>query len=66
MCKLFTRVELIGLNTSVLQALFHQVSQDLIQTRSESWQRRNALASLENIRAELRERALRQALRWQP
>ncbi|WP_298333519.1 hypothetical protein [Asticcacaulis sp.] len=64
MCRLFTRVELIGLNTSVLQTLFSQVGRDLMQTRPESWQRRNALASLENIRAELRERALRQPLGW--
>ncbi len=59
MCRLFTRAELVGMNTVVLQALLGQVGRELVQTAPESRQRRTALASLENIRAELRRRAFR-------
>lgn len=57
MCKLFIRSELANLPTGALQALFNSLGQQLVQSEPDTWQRRNALASLENIRAELRDRA---------
>jgi hypothetical protein len=47
--KLITNHELQALTERELSALFSTVSQGLIHTRRESPERRNALASLENI-----------------
>lgn len=56
MNRLITRSELAGRSDGALAALFRQVSQDLAQTAPGSAERRNALATLENI---TRERAVR-------
>ena len=47
--KLIINHELSGRNESELSVLFYLVSQHLIQTAPCSPERRNALASLENI-----------------
>jgi len=47
--KLITNHELQKLTERELTALFCTVSQGLVRTRRESPERRNALASLENI-----------------
>lgn len=56
MNRLITRSELTGRSNNELSALFHRVSLDLARTAPGSPERRNALASLENI---ARERAAR-------
>jgi hypothetical protein len=47
--KLITTHELQKLNERELSALFSTVSQGLVRTRRQSPERRNSLASLENI-----------------
>ncbi len=47
--KLITSVELSKRTETELRGLFAMVSKDLIQTDRDTWERRNALASLENI-----------------
>jgi hypothetical protein len=47
--KLISNFELQRRNDSELSALFGQVSKGLVRTRRHSPERRNALASLENI-----------------
>jgi hypothetical protein len=47
--KLFTNHELEKRSDSELSALFRAVSQALVRTKRGSPERRNALASLENI-----------------
>ncbi len=47
--KLITSVELSKRTETELRGLFAMVSKDLIQTKRDTWERRNALASLENI-----------------
>jgi hypothetical protein len=54
--KLISNHELQKRSDSELSALFTQVSRDLVRTQRHSPERRNALASLENI---ARMRALR-------
>jgi len=47
--KLISNHELQKRSDSELSALFHSVSQNLVRTRKGTPDRRNALASLENI-----------------
>jgi hypothetical protein len=47
--RLISNIELYRLTEKELSGLFHKVSQALVTTRPESPERRNALASLENI-----------------
>jgi uncharacterized protein YciW len=54
--KLISNLELQRKSDSELAALFHHVSQVLTRTKRQSQERRNALATLENI---CRERARR-------
>ncbi|QYZ64699.1 MAG: hypothetical protein OI74_12485 [Gammaproteobacteria bacterium (ex Lamellibrachia satsuma)] len=63
MRKVITPSELHTKNENELSALFRKVSQDLTGTKAGSAERRNALASLENIQ---RARACRQTLRPKP
>ncbi len=51
--KLITRNELVSRPTSELRGLLRQTFDALAQSTPESAQRRAALASLENIQAEL-------------
>jgi hypothetical protein len=57
--KLITRFELASRRTSELYALRRSVADDLTRTLSGTAERRTALASLENLDAELRARAAR-------
>ena len=63
MCKLITTSELQTRTDGELSALFCKVSQELVQTKSNSAKRRNTLASLENIS---REQRVRYAKRFTP
>ena len=63
MCKIITASELQTRTTGELSALFHKVSQELVQTKPDTAKRRNALASLENIS---REKTARYAKRFTP
>jgi hypothetical protein len=47
--RLISNIELYRLTEKELSSLFHKVSQALVTTKPESAERRNALASLENI-----------------
>ncbi len=59
--KLISNFELHRHNDKELSALFGQVSKGLMQTKRQSPERRNALASLENIgRARAQRLAMRQ------
>jgi hypothetical protein len=62
MNRLITRSELTGRSESELAALFREVSLGLAQTAPGTPQRRDALASLENIARERAVRALRPRL----
>lgn len=53
MSKLITAWELQQRSDKELCALFHKVSQELVQSESGTYQRRNSLASIENITREL-------------
>jgi hypothetical protein len=57
--KLITRFELASRRISELHALRRAVADDLTRTLSGTAERRTALASLENLDAELRARAAR-------
>lgn len=50
--KLISNLELQRLSDSELAALFHSISQYLVRTQRHSHERRNALATLENINRE--------------
>jgi len=55
--RLITNIELTGRNESELRALFGSVTKTVAQTERGSAERRNGLASLENIsRAMVRQR----------
>jgi len=54
--KLITRIELSQRSDGELAALFQAVSRQLVCSEEQSPARRNALASLENIRSELTRR----------
>lgn len=56
MCRLYVRSELSRMRTSELHALFNAVSEKLIQSDRDTLRRRNALASLDNISAEIARR----------
>jgi hypothetical protein len=60
--RLITSFELARLHDSALSAIFRRVSEGLAQTATGSPARRNALASLENIRREQATRRLRPRL----
>ena len=51
--KSFTRFELASRSTNELRALLRETFNELVFSRPDTAQRRNALASLETIRAEL-------------
>ena len=51
--KLFTRFELASRSTNELRALLRETFNELARSRPDTAQRRNALASLETICAEL-------------
>ena len=51
--KLVTRFELASRSTRELQALIRDLFNELANSAPESAERRNALASLENVQAEL-------------
>lgn len=55
--KLITRFELAALRESELRALLRYGFNELARSEPESHQRRNALASIENIQNELASRA---------
>ncbi len=63
MTTLITTNELGRLSLKQLQGLYRKVFQELIQSKPGSPERRNALASLENIQRELN---LRFASQWNP
>lgn len=54
--KLITRFELASKSTSELHGLLRLVFNELAQSKSNTHQRRNALASIENIQMEISER----------
>jgi len=56
--KLVTRFELAAKNKSELHGLLREAFNELAKSEPESHQRRNALASIENIRNEINSRAL--------
>lgn len=51
--KLITRYELVNRPTSELHGLLRQTFNTLVRSAPESPERRNALASIENIQSEL-------------
>ena len=55
--KLVTRFELASKFTSQLRGLYRDIFNALVGNDEHNHERRNALASLENIRAELASRA---------
>ena len=57
--RLITRFELANRSDKELSALFRRVSEVLPHTANESPERRNALATLENIRREQASRLMR-------
>lgn len=54
--KLIIRFELVSRSTNELRRLLREVFNDLTQSKPDTPERRNALASLETIRAELNAR----------
>lgn len=54
--RLITTSELAALNEMQLRILFRQISEDLARSETGSAERRNALASLENISRAIRSR----------
>ena len=56
MTKLITRVELSRCSLKELHGMYRQLFNALVQSHSGTYQRRNALASLENITNELNQR----------
>lgn len=57
--KLITRFELASKNTNELRGLLGHVFNELARSKPNSHQRRNALASIENIQREITSRAPR-------
>lgn len=55
--KLVTQFELAKLNKNELRALLRHAFNELAKSSSDTYQRRNALASIENIQNELSSRA---------
>lgn len=56
MSRIITPSELHCLGEEELRSLFHKVSQDLAQTEAGTQERREALASLDNIQRAMAER----------
>ncbi len=56
MTKLITRNELARLNDSELHGLYRAIFNELVQSEPDTAQRRNSLASLENLRREINQR----------
>lgn len=56
--KLITRFELVAKSESELYALLREVFNELAKSEPDSHERRNALASLENIQREIGSRVL--------
>ncbi len=56
MTKLITNHELAGLTLSELQGLYRRIFNELAQSDPHTPQRRNSLASLENIQREINRR----------
>lgn len=54
--KLVTRFELASRSTNELRGLYSDIFNALVASEENSHERRNALASLENIRAEIASR----------
>ncbi len=63
MIKLMTRHELAKLNLAQLHQLFQMLHKSLAQTSPGTSERRNCLASLENLQREINQRHSRQ---WKP
>ncbi|MFQ5715863.1 MAG: hypothetical protein ACE5GQ_02050 [Nitrospinales bacterium] len=63
MIKLITRHELAKLNLAQLHQLYQILQKALAQTSPGTPERRNCLASLENIQREMNQRRTRQ---WKP
>lgn len=57
--KLITRYELVTKNETMLCALLSEAFNALARSDADSWQRRNALASIENIQREISSRPYR-------
>lgn len=55
--KLITRFELASRSTNELKGLYRKIFNDLVQSRSDSVERRSCLASLENLQAEINARS---------
>jgi hypothetical protein len=55
--KLITRFELAAKNENELRVLLRHAFNELARSEPESYQRRNALASIENIQNEIASRA---------
>jgi len=55
--KLVTKFELAAKNKSELHALLREAFNELARSEPDTYQRRNALASIEHIQAELTSRA---------
>ena len=57
--KLLTRFELAAKNKNELHILLRESFNELAKSNTNTYERRNALASIENIQRELGSRALR-------
>jgi len=57
--KLLTRFELVAKNENELHILLRESFNELAKSNANTHERRNALASIENIQRELGSRALR-------
>ena len=55
--KLVTKFELAAKNKNELHALLREVFNELARSEPDTYQRRNALASIESIQSELASRA---------
>lgn len=55
--KLVTKFELAAKNENELHALLREAFNELARSEPDTYQRRNALASIENIQSELASRA---------
>ena len=56
--KLITRFELAGKSENELRSLLRECFNELVRSEPDTFQRRNALASIENIQQEIGLRAL--------
>jgi hypothetical protein len=56
MTKLITRNEIVRLNDNELQGLYRAIFNELVQSDPDTAQRRNSLASLENLQREINQR----------